>query len=56
MNLSILVKEEIASKIKRPFVDIAILLDVSNTMEGPKLENSKKAILSLLKVLEKMDR
>lgn len=49
-------KEEIAHKVKRPGVDISILLDVSNSMEGIKLENSKKAILGLLRTLDKMDR
>lgn len=56
MLLSLTVNESIVNKIRRPDIDVIIILDVSYSMKGDKLDNAKKAIICLLSVLGKNDR
>lgn len=56
MLLSLTVNESIVNKIRRPDIDVIIILDVSYSMKGDKLENAKKAAICLLSVLGKNDR
>lgn len=57
-SLNVLVRLSAGGEVKtdRPALDLAIVLDRSGSMSGPKLQDAKQASLDLLKKLEPRDR